>query len=772
MDSEPIPMSLSSAQSAQELWSDTCSRRKKSGRVTSRCLNPGSISISGNVIVNRTFLLRSFERAALSRLATSSMLNSLARPTARATASRSHYICLSCRAKHHQAEDASSRDAPKTPPIDVSNKRDQVEIQAAFAKGLRNHNRSIRLRKHKLNTPTITIERDGKNGFIASLDFGEEKLTSTAHENASTAKALVKLLAMEHFKKRVQELADSHPNVLKRRAVPQTKRERVAARRAVDRALKSQEKSVDLLKGVDEGLIRKIVSRELSGREQASGKRIMAMETHAKSRPDGHEAQSEVMGQEALDIRESGKVARSTDLEICLDIAQRPNPSKAKARMEKVKDGGIIGLLMNQFAARAAAKRPDQASGTRKDTSSPAPSVKPSPDDKLKTVKRSRPPREAKEVLKLHKDSRTIEPLTLEHESLDIPTNPVPSLSYGLDRVLFNPGVYHVQDPRSRVYNFDPYLQKIIDPKHFDFAVLDEFRSPSADNTLSSVAEKHKVQYFSSTSAITGVLSHMHYLLSNFRMLNFADLSAGFLSKRGPVDQIDMEGDFTKFFKSPQSIYLKPKQGGYAIDKAEDSSSSGVLSFVGQCLEKLFTVPKEVFELYKKGSQTKPEPTSNAYHYTKFGSVLIRSQLDAHDDRLPGTGMFDIKTRAALPIRMDGLETKQHIGRNYEIKQLHGQYESFEREFHDMSRATMLKYSLQARLGRMDGIFLAYHNIARIFGFQYLSLADLDKVLHGQTDTILGDAELSSSLRIMSELFDRATALYPDEVGRSYHVCK
>lgn len=31
----------------------------------------------------------------------------------------------------------------------------------------------------------------------------------------------------------------------------------------------------------------------------------------------------------------------------------------------------------------------------------------------------------------------------------------------------------------------------------------------------------------------------------------------------------------------------------------------------------------------------------------------MRSQLDCYDPRLPGTGVFDIKTRAALPIRMD-----------------------------------------------------------------------------------------------------------------------
>lgn len=31
----------------------------------------------------------------------------------------------------------------------------------------------------------------------------------------------------------------------------------------------------------------------------------------------------------------------------------------------------------------------------------------------------------------------------------------------------------------------------------------------------------------------------------------------------------------------------------------------------------------------------------------------MRSQLDCQDDRLPGNGTFDIKTRACMPIRMD-----------------------------------------------------------------------------------------------------------------------
>jgi hypothetical protein len=38
---------------------------------------------------------------------------------------------------------------------------------------------------------------------------------------------------------------------------------------------------------------------------------------------------------------------------------------------------------------------------------------------------------------------------------------------------------------------------------------------------------------------------------------------------------------------------------------------------------------------------------------------VMRSQLDCQDNRLPGTGVFDIKTRACISLRMDIL--------NYEV---------------------------------------------------------------------------------------------------------
>lgn len=40
---------------------------------------------------------------------------------------------------------------------------------------------------------------------------------------------------------------------------------------------------------------------------------------------------------------------------------------------------------------------------------------------------------------------------------------------------------------------------------------------------------------------------------------------------------------------------------------------------------------------------------------SKSDKFVMRSQLDAQDSRLPGTGVFDIKTRAAVAIRYDPL---------------------------------------------------------------------------------------------------------------------
>ena len=141
----------------------------------------------------------------------------------------------------------------------------------------------------------------------------------------------------------------------------------------------------------------------------------------------------------------------------------------------------------------------------------------------------------------------------------------------------------------------------------------------------------------------------------------------------------------------------------------------------------------------------------------------MRSQLDAYDSRLPGTGMFDLKTRATVSIRM--MMSDYQAGTGYEIKQTQGKYESFEREYYDLLRSAALKYSLQVRMGRMDGIFVAYHNVMRLFGFQYISLSELDYALHGQFNVELGDREFKLSLILLNKVINKATEKFPGQVS-------
>lgn len=336
------------------------------------------------------------------------------------------------------------------------------------------------------------------------------------------------------------------------------------------------------------------------------------------------------------------------------------------------------------------------------------------------------------------------------------PQPPVPSLSYGLDRVLFNPGVYHLQDPRSRVYNFDPYLAGIMPVKEFDFGALRQYITSSKDRTLASVAAEYGKKYAGSTSSMTSMLSQFHFLLSAWRPINPAHVSRTF--------PVEFE-TFTGITRAPAAIFLHYQDGTYAIDADKEFDTANVLSMLGKSMEKLLTLPKEDFEKYRRVNSdqlTDEERNSDeSYHYTTMGDFMMRSQLDAYDPRVPGTGMFDLKTRAVVSIRMDAQD--YHSGVGYEIRGRYGEFESYEREYYDMIRSAFMKYSLQVRMGRMDGIFVAFHNTRRIFGFQYISLPEMDLALHGTEDLSTGDNEFKLSLHLLNKLLDKATERYPKQ---------
>ena len=320
-----------------------------------------------------------------------------------------------------------------------------------------------------------------------------------------------------------------------------------------------------------------------------------------------------------------------------------------------------------------------------------------------------------------------------------------------------SPGVYHLQDPRSRVYNFDPYLSTIMPTSEFDFSALKEYITSSRDQALISMAKEHGKRYVGSTSSMSGVLTQFHFLLSQWRKINTSMISRGFR------DKLDT---FTTFQRSPTAVFLRWKDGTYAMDADKEFDSSTILSFLGKSMEKLITLKTEDFERYRKSnSEQVPEEERNrreSFHYSTMGDLLMRSQLDAYDPRLPGTGMFDLKTRAVFPVRMNVVNPTE--GSGYEIQGRLGEWESFEREYFDMIRSAFLKYSLQVRMGRMDGIFVAFHNIKRIFGFQYISLEEMDLALHGHNDRTTGDQEFKLSLDLLNTILNKVTERFPKQV--------
>ena len=78
--------------------------------------------------------------------------------------------------------------------------------------------------------------------------------------------------------------------------------------------------------------------------------------------------------------------------------------------------------------------------------------------------------------------------------------------------------------------------------------------------------------------------------------------------------------------------------------------------------------------------------------------------------------------------------------------------------------------SFQARIGNMDGIFLAYHNTAKIFGFQYLPLEVIDSHIFGSsrdTDrltTRVGWRVFNKCVELLEAISEEVVDCFPEEV--------
>ncbi|WVN89058.1 uncharacterized protein L203_104274 [Cryptococcus depauperatus CBS 7841] len=324
----------------------------------------------------------------------------------------------------------------------------------------------------------------------------------------------------------------------------------------------------------------------------------------------------------------------------------------------------------------------------------------------------------------------------------------------GLSRVLFDPGVHSLRDPRTGNWNFDASLHDIPHPKNFAFHRCSLYVTPSQDKNLLELAQRHKCSFYGSTSTVGKALSQIYFALSGGRGVDTTSFSQVFSTERS---------DFTRGAALPAMVTLSKKSElCYSIDNDKTYDTDNILSDFGHVLEKMLTSSSQEFKRFLLSSpeDTIPEgerQSTEAYYYKKVGSLLMRSQLDCYHPGLPGTGVFDIKTRACFPIRYD--RANYLANSVYDVWKDKGYTGSYEREYYDLLRAAMLKYSFQARIGEMDGIFLAYHNTSRIYGFQYVPLTEMDQSLFGSSE--VAEVVFKFVVSIFEILLDSCVTAFP-----------
>ncbi|KAI0711197.1 mitochondrial protein Pet127-domain-containing protein, partial [Fomitopsis betulina] len=341
-----------------------------------------------------------------------------------------------------------------------------------------------------------------------------------------------------------------------------------------------------------------------------------------------------------------------------------------------------------------------------------------------------------------------------------------------------SPGVHWLTEPRSKFDNFASYLKEVPSVSEFAFERLTGFVTSSRDSELLSLAKSHECKFAGSTSSLTGMLSLIYLLMAEERPIDVSTLSAHYQ---------DEPKSFTPGQRMPVSVTLRYIDGVYATDShvehlAQLGSTDTILSQLGTVMEKFFTMNLEKFKAaYMKTEPvtiTQKGPWLEAYRYARHNKFLMRSQLDCYSDCLPGSGIFDIKTRAAVPIRYDieryrassPLAIQDHISpaslcsqdspEDYRIRTVQGAWMSFEKEYYDLIRSAFLKYSFQARIGDMDGVFVAYHNTREIFGFQYIPLEEMDQRLYGHSN---GQRVFGKCVGLLDVLFTEITKYFPEE---------
>ena len=337
--------------------------------------------------------------------------------------------------------------------------------------------------------------------------------------------------------------------------------------------------------------------------------------------------------------------------------------------------------------------------------------------------------------------------ISLKDGNLEIVKEPtdgaIPTLADNLRFSVVSPGdpnmsnvhpVYNYnKDNNKSSLNIDEYYSKIHSVDDIDHSKFGSFTPCSRDINLATYAKNTNCNILGSTSSVSGLLSQYHFaLMGEYLPQSSFDTFSDQINTRG----MNM---YAKVLRKAAGIIMRKRSNNiWGMDGFPNPRyrSNEVLVKLGTQLEAMLTMNANEFEqnfLLKNQKKSSSSTTTldhnkDAYLYSKMNNLLLRSQLDCIEPNLKSKNkVFDVKTRAVLPIRLDPVRYKDYI--NYRIIKATGPYHSFEKEQYDIYRTILLKYYFQARIGNMNGVLIAYHNTNEMFGFQHMTTNEMGNIL-------------------------------------------
>jgi Mitochondrial protein Pet127 len=328
-----------------------------------------------------------------------------------------------------------------------------------------------------------------------------------------------------------------------------------------------------------------------------------------------------------------------------------------------------------------------------------------------------------------------------------------PSLQHGLNSIVRTEGIYSSDQ-------FPSYLKTIPKISEKLYNRISNYARPSSDKKLYTLGLQYGAKYITGSSSLTETLQQIFFVISNFKSPDITGLGSNY-------DHSNM--NYMSAYRKPITFLLRKLPGGiYAIDgdNGPIEEHTKILIHSGVILESLFTTDKPTFERIcntdeelSESDRNSLDRSSKSFRYRKVGNLIIRSQLDTSSVDENGVPfVFEIKTRATAPIRYDLKNYENYL--DYKLAKRNGLHSSYEREYFDLIRSILLKYFFQISLGKMDGAFISYHNTQEIFGFEYLSLREIEKRLFGSPE--ISEQILKICLGMFQDLLDDIIEKFPD----------